>query len=586
VLAIVGLSVLGVVGMAMLFKTIQLRGGGSVVARMLGGRLVSHSTQDQLERRLLNVVEEMAIASGSPVPDVFVLEKETGLNAFAAGWGQQDAAIAVTRGLLEKLDRDELQGVIAHEFSHVFHGDMRLNIRLMGVLFGIVCIATVGEILLHSMGRGRRSGGKNNGAHLALFGLALVIIGWIGVFFAGLIKAAVSRQREYLADASAVAYTRNPLGIGMALVHIGGLGSGVKNAHAREASHLFFANGIKSRIGSLGATHPPINQRVERVLPGFLEELLTSASPVEAARNIAPPPGASGFAGAAQQAAVTGPPIRPATGIAAASVAGLVGHIDNDHVQHAREMIAELPLDVLAAAHDPVRVQALLYALLIDGHPGTASAQEAILDHCEETVGQEARTLATAVRELPPTSRLPLLEMMVPALRRLPEPATTALQQQTEALARADDVISPFEFALLKTVRRHTRRNGARPRKRRRRASLAALAPDAELVLSVLAHENGEQAEAAFAQGAKALTGTAGLRLRPRSECRLEQLDDALDRLAELSPLGKRILLTACANAAGADGIVQPAEGELLRAFAEHWECPMPPVWSHEGKKS
>ena len=225
---------LGVVLLATLWKTAQLRSGGAAVAEMLGGTPVDLTPHDPHHQLLRNLVEEMAIASGLPVPAIYVLEGESGINAFAAGWSPGDAAIAVTRGCLEQLDRDELQGVIAHEFSHVFHGDMRLNIRLLGVLFGIVCIATIGRILLRAT---PRSGNRKDGAAgIAVFGLTLVVLGWLGVLFAHLIQAAVSRQREFLADASAVQYTRNPHGIGMALAKIGGLSARLDNPHADEAS--------------------------------------------------------------------------------------------------------------------------------------------------------------------------------------------------------------------------------------------------------------------------------------------------------------------------------------------------------------
>ncbi|MCA8949158.1 MAG: M48 family metallopeptidase, partial [Planctomycetes bacterium] len=296
-LVVVTGGVVAVVVIAMLYKTNQLSQGGGTVAQMLGGRRVEPGSGDLQERTLHNVVEEMAIASGIPVPEVYVLDGERGLNAFAAGWGTRDAAITVTRGLLEQLDRDELQGVVAHEFSHVFHGDMRLNIRLMGVLFGIVCLTTIGRIMLHSM-----RGNRKNGGGFVVFGLALIVIGWLGVLFARLIQAAVSRQREFLADSSAVQYTRNPRGIGLALAKIGGLGAVIENAHAEEASHMMFADGVKRFLGGAFATHPPIKDRVVRLLPA-VAGALAKGTPMVNAVDAAAPPSApadaavAGFAG-------------------------------------------------------------------------------------------------------------------------------------------------------------------------------------------------------------------------------------------------------------------------------------------------
>ena len=232
---------------------------------MLGGRLVNPAQPDPDERKLLNVVEEMAIASGIPVPQVYVLPEEKGINAFAAGHSTSDAVVAVTQGALRLLTRDELQGVIGHEFSHILNGDMRLNLRLMGLIFGILCLAVIGRVLLHV-----RGGGKDKNP-LPLLGLVLVLMGWVGVFFGRLIQAAVSRQREFLADASAVQFTRNPAGLAGALKKIGGLsyGSKLKNAHAGEASHMFFGNGMGGSFLGLMETHPPLAERILALEPDF-----------------------------------------------------------------------------------------------------------------------------------------------------------------------------------------------------------------------------------------------------------------------------------------------------------------------------
>lgn len=259
VMLLISLLTGGLIGMASLIRSQKLKAGGSVVARQLGGTPVEPETRDPLKRRLRNVVEEIAIASGVPVPDIYVLEEESGINAFAAGYSTSDAAVAVTRGTLETLNRDELQGVIAHEFSHIHNGDMRLNIRLMGILFGILALTIVGRILMYSGhgGRGRKGGGG-----VVFAGLAIMLIGYIGVFFGRWIKASVSRQREYLADASAVQFTRQPQGIGGALKKIAAAQAGSKlEADTEEVGHMLFASGLASRMM---ATHPPIIEQIGR----------------------------------------------------------------------------------------------------------------------------------------------------------------------------------------------------------------------------------------------------------------------------------------------------------------------------------
>jgi Zn-dependent protease with chaperone function len=257
-----------VVGGASAFKVAQLRSGGQAVALMMGGKEIPGTTTDARQKRLLNVVEEMALAAGVPVPPVYVLE-EPGINAFAAGYAPGDAVVAVSQGCLNYLSRDELQGVVAHEFSHVLNGDMRLNIRLIGLIFGIMALSIIGRILMFTSG-GRSSGRNNSRGGLMLLGLGVLVLGLVGAFFGRLIMAAVSRQREYLADASAVQFTRNPDGIGGALKKIGGLaeGSRIDNPQAAEAGHMFFANAFAGGgFAGLLATHPPLIERIRRLDP-------------------------------------------------------------------------------------------------------------------------------------------------------------------------------------------------------------------------------------------------------------------------------------------------------------------------------
>src|SRR6202789_2648434 len=264
----VALGTIAIILIGSSYKTMALAAGGSAVSEMMGARLISSNTTDTDERKLLNVVEEMAIASGVPVPQVYVMDDEDGINAFAAGHKPGDATVTITRGCMKLLSRDELQGVIGHEFSHILNGDMRLNLRLMGTIFGILCLAIVGRVLLQAL----RGGRGKNGAPIALIGLILFVIGYIGVFFGRLIQAAVSRQREFLADASSVQFTRNPNGITGALKKIGGLGengSRLSHAHSEELSHMFFGNGISEAFIGLLETHPPLTDRIRAFDPNF-----------------------------------------------------------------------------------------------------------------------------------------------------------------------------------------------------------------------------------------------------------------------------------------------------------------------------
>ncbi|MFK7741290.1 MAG: M48 family metallopeptidase [Planctomycetota bacterium] len=586
--AVSGIVTVVVVG-ATLFKTAQLRGGGGKVATMLGGREVDPSTRDLKERVLLNVVEEMAIASGVPVPEIYVLDNEQAINAFAAGWAPSDAAVAVTRGSLDQFTREELQGVIAHEFSHVFHGDMRLNIRLMGTLFGIVCITVVGRMIMQSAyysGGHRRSNRDSNGGGVVFFGIALLAIGYVGVLFARMIQAAVSRQREYLADASAVQYTRNPRGIGMALARIGGIGGKLESAHAEEASHMMFAEGVSHMGGGL-ATHPPLEKRIERVLPGFLSKLQASPSPdmVEAAAATPMPAqfaeaGAAGFAGGAATSQPRSSAAIPASaGMAPDDLVQSVGDPQPEHVVRARQLLQDLPMTLSQAAHEPEGAEAVVYALLLDTDSAERSRQLDLLGSADAGVQMQTRDHAKDVTEMRRELRLPLFELSVPALRRLPEERRRALRQHARKLAMADNHVSPFEFALLQALDRHVRLPEDPVFRRGRPESLTQHAGHARTVLSVIAHAGApndpDEAAAAFARGQQALQLPADS-IVPASQATARELEPAVAGLAKVSPFGKRNLITACAQVAAHDGRLDPDEVDLVRALAELWDCPVP----------
>ena len=371
-LQLVGIAVVGtlvVVGGGTLFKIAQLRGGGRVIADELGGRRLNPDTSIPAERQLLNVVEEMAIASGTPAPPVYLLDEEEGINAFAAGFTINDAVIGVTRGAVERLPRDELQGVIAHEFSHILNGDMCLNIRLIGLLNGILIIGILGYFMFRvsafSSYRQRRSSRDSSPLALLALGAGLMVVGFLGTFFGNLIKAGVSRQREFLADASAVQFTRQPAGIAGALKRIGGVlnGSTVQSPNAPEASHMFFGQAT-SGLSGLFATHPPLAERIRQLEPSWNGQFAEGVPRTGSAS--APHPSAAGVAGLAGAEAVNGG--------AAQSVTSAVDHIgqpNTAHLHYAAELLDELPTAIVDASREPYGARALIYALQIDYHQNT-----------------------------------------------------------------------------------------------------------------------------------------------------------------------------------------------------------------------
>lgn len=569
-----------------LFKTMQLSSGGSAVAESMGGRLLDSNTNDPHERKLLNVVEEMAIASGVPVPKVYVMDEEQGINAFAAGHDINDAAIGVTRGCITALKRDELQGVIGHEFSHILNGDMRINLRLMGIIFGIVCLTVIGRILLRVRGNNRD---KNP---LPLLGIVLLILGWVGFIFGQLIQAAVSRQREFLADASAVQFTRNPEGLSGALQKIGAAhyGSQIENEHAAEASHMFFGNSKKSSLFNAFATHPPLEERIRAINPQWDGTFPQPAGEVDEddsvakkpARRSAMPPIIPGFptgaAGLAGAAAV----------IQAASVMPNMGNPTPLHLRYAVEFRESLPENIRDAARQPQGACALLYALLLsDDESMRATQLQELANRAGSATHEQIVALWPEVSTIGQRARLPLVNLALPALRQLRPDEFKKFTDTLNWLIESDDQIVLFEFVLQKIIRRQIEPHftGARP-PATQFYTIKPLAPDCELLLSALAHTgqtDPDEIAKAFQAGAPyARTAGIPLTLRSREECGLNEINDSLDRLGLAVPQIKKNLFEACVRVVGADGVIQENEAELLRGIAETLDCPLPPFVTTE----
>lgn len=571
-----------VVGGGSLYRIAQLRGGGRVVAEELGGRLVNGSTSDPVERRLLHVVEEMAIASGTSTPPVYVMDDEAGINAFAAGFAPQDAVIGVTRGAAVRLDRDELQGVIAHEFSHILNGDMRLNIRLMGVLHGIFLIGMIGYFVLRTSfytGGGRSRDSKGALPFLAL-GAGLAVVGFAGTFFGNLIKAAVSRQREFLADASAVQFTRQPDGIAGALKKIGGLaaGSKVENPNAPQASHMFFGRAT-SGLSAMFSTHPPLGERIRRIDPSWDGEFPQLPKAGDGAPGAAAAPGAVGFADAAGFAGAEG----ETSAVPDLSDAVIqVGRPTPAHVEYAAELIHRLPAPVVAAAHEPHGARAVVYALLLDPAPEPRSSQlrhlEAAADH---GVYEETLKLVPQVERLGRRMRLPLVEIALPALRVLSPRQYRRFQENLVELVEADNVIDLFEWSLQRILLRDMQAASGRSGPTRvRHRSTAAAASSLAVLMSVLAYVGNRErraAEGSFAVGWRVLS-LPERSLLPHEECGFTALDAALVELDRAAPQVKKRTLDAAVACITADRRVTVDEAELLRVVSASLSCPMPPI--------
>jgi Zn-dependent protease with chaperone function len=581
--AVVGSSivVLGIICGASLFKTLSLRAGGSAVARSLGGTRIERATSDIALKRLHNVVEEMSIASGVTMPEVYILEHEDGINAFAAGNSPADAAIAVTRGAATRLKREELQGVIAHEFSHILNGDMRLNVRLLGWTFGLLAVAIVARVVLQSTpGSGGRSRKDGAGA-LMIAALAAMVLGYIGVFFGRLLQAAVSRHRERLADASAVQFTRNPVGLSGALLKIAGASAGSRlvTPEAEEVAHMLFAAGLPR----LFATHPPIEERLKALDPSFrASELPTLAA--EAARDserqraadAASPPGAGP---GVNINAFTPASDRSIRGHAAFDIAALAGTVANENVRYAENARLAIPEGLRDFVDSADHARALMLVVLTSKIPDVQAEQRRIL---EAAYGVEFASRVFGMQaladSLAPALRLPAVQQLFPALRRLSLAERQRLRDVVAKLANADARIDVFECCLTLLLASNLDDLEAGPM--HGSGSLMQEIPSIHALFAILAAQgtgDDTRARRAYEAGISVVLPEH----RPAFEQIAEwpkALAEALARLATLRPFAKKVLIEGLVRCIAHDQKLSVEEGELLRTVCSALHCPLPPI--------
>ena len=567
---VISFGVIGsVVLVASVIKTMTMAsGGGRAVARSLGGHPVDPGTDKFYERRLLNVIEEMAIASGMPAPAVYVLHGEMGINAFAAGYSFNDAVVGVTKGTMQLLSREELEGVIAHEMSHIVNGDMRLNMRLVGIIFGITMLAELGYFMLRSAGHSRS---KESGP-VMLGGVALMIIGYSGAFFGSIIKASISRTREFLADASAVQYTRNREGLATALQKVGGFahGSFLESPKAQEASHMMFGRAVSSSLSGMFSTHPPLEKRIRKLAPRWDGTYIVPepVQPDHTSENSKP--------NTTQQTA------------AAMSLAGaaVVSHSLNSigkpvagHRRHAAALLDKLPVRLVCACRQTNDFPAIAMALLLSDDPKELAIQvECIRKKFDQTMVARTLELQEDLSKCGVEDQLPVLEL---ALSRVAELTMVQRKQMLSALyriSRADGRTSPLEWSLITIISHYCDKASEGIVIPRRFHSLQPVRDEVILVVSALVAMSGMDA----AQRKICFDQTLGclnfLDIQMQGKMSYSHLQHALKRLNLLCPEAKQELLTACCACVEFDGQVVPAEAQALRAMALVMECPMPPV--------
>lgn len=569
---------------ASLFKTLALRSGGASVARSLGGTRVDRGTNDIALKRLYNIVEEMAIASGVTMPEIYVLEDEDGINAFAAGNSPADAAIAVTRGAATRLRREELQAVVAHEFSHVLNGDSRLYMRLLGLTFGLLAIATVARLALQFSPRGGRDDKKGGAAAIMLAALAIMALGYVGVFFGRLLQAAVSRHREKLADASAVQFTRNPQGLTGALLKIAGTqeGSHLRSPGAENVAHMLFAPGLDR----LMRTHPTLEERLHELdrnfrvqdLPRLAQEAARDAERLRAAD--------AAFGAAAQQATKPeehnpfGALARPlGLALGAGALTDQVGGLDTEHLQYAANARLAIPPELREFPDSADHARALVLSLLVSRAPAVRERQHAILERAYGAPVADQVMASPHAGALPAGLRLPVVQQLFPVLRRLARAEREQLRVVVGELASADEHIDVFECCLSLTMAASLgdELEAASPHGDAMLLDEAAAVRALFAILARHGSDDAAQIDAAYSAGlSAALPGATG---KPAViDAWPLALGNALERLTELQPIEKKRLIEGLVRCVAHDGKLSVEEGELLRTVCAVLNCPLPPL--------
>ncbi len=574
-LVTVAFVVIGIVLVGTWVRSLQLKGGGKSVAESLEAKLIHPNTTDLDQRRVLNVVEEMAIASGIPVPPVYMIEDDS-INAFAAGFHQKDAVIGVTRGCVKLLNRDELQGVMAHEFSHILHGDMRLNIRLVSWLYGIILIGLIGGFVFRGAAYGSmaRRRDKDSGVPVALIiGIGMMIVGYAGSFFGGLIRSAVSRQREYLADASAVQYTRNPRGIAGALKKIGAnaYGSQIRSAKASEFSHMFFGSALNSKLGALGATHPPLPDRIKRIDPNWNGEFPSlDSKTIETEKRKSD--SRSHKQNLSHLFATTNVAISKQKAFKSLNESG---EIRDEHIDDAKLMLQELDSSLYQLSHEPFFARVIVYAMLLSRDSKIQDIQKHILGTKLLELKQSTE-IFSKVQSLDLKLFIPLLELLLPALKELSQSQYQEFKKTLQELIKADNKISLFEWSLYNIVEKNI--EGIKYSSKS--YTLSSCKKEIELLISTLAYsgQSGDNADRAYQKAYATLNLNTKSKLLKEEDLSFKELDIALNKLAHLKPMQKLTLMKAMIECVSFDDIINQTEYQLLKAIADSIDVVLPPI--------
>lgn len=596
VMIIFGAVIVAMILGCTLYKIYTLKGGGRVVAKMLGAKNINpHSSKELNEKKLYNIVEEMAIASGIPVPGVFVMNEENGINALAAGHEPGDAIVAVTQGSLDSFTRDEMQGVVAHEFSHILNGDMRLNLYLIGVLHGIVAIGSVGRFMMRSLRSRRRSYSRSRSdskgaAYVFLTGLVIFVVGSVGVFFGKIIKSAICRQREYLADASAVQFTRNPLGISNVLKKIGSRErlSYIYSKNSEICGHMFIADSIVRSWFSAFATHPPVAKRIKRIEPGWdgkyisIDRKKIKAQQIEEAKKKQEKKTALN---AAHQSALEKAKF---TALTASTIVKDVGTIKSENIQQAERFLKDMPKELEKNLRTPHGACAAVCLMLFQKDKPILEKQAQIIEQKLPDKSKELfKTLIPYAEKIKPHQRIPIIDMSLTALHELSLDEYNRFKSILHDLMQADQKIDLFEYCLYQIVVRHLEPHFKKTsRSPIRYYTVNVVRTEvSELLshLSILGHNDFNEASQAFENAVQVFGKKTKIQFMPAEDFKLEKIDKALKRLKEAGPQLKKLIVTACANCIMYDKKITAEEYELLRAVCDNMGCPMPALSLSKG---
>lgn len=583
----ISFGTLAIIGIGSLTRYLQLRDGGHVIADAVRARRVDPDTTDAQERMLLNIVEEMALASGTPAPTTYVMDNEPGINAFVAGFEPTEAVLVVTKGALDAFNRDQMQGVIGHEYSHILNGDMRMNVQLYAILSGILLLGRFGEFLLRSTGLGRNRRRDNKGVGLmialVLIALALMVIGYLGLFFGRLIKAAISRQRELLADASSVQFTRNPQGLAEALLKIRNAADGslLANAHAEDMSHMCFSLPVKMHFSALLATHPPLDERIAAIDPSMMAR---DRARSRLAQNSTHQTAAAAMASTAQLA----PPMAASTDSAMLSLVPItetlttrIGQLTQTQLAHGTRLHDSIPESIRNLLRTAAGARLVTYGIALAGSDARheADAIRVVAAGDSDSLANRLKVAMPELRRLGTRLHLPCHDLALPALRPMSDYQKRSFLSVLEQLIHLDQRITLREYLTLSLMRKHLSPGAGAARPVRHRSYSSVVGP-VNVVISMLCHASGCQDTECTDLHARVMRGFAVdiPLLLPMKALTAIQLHEALTELADLSPLLKKPLLDACLDCINHDGKLQVAELELLRAVGEALDCPVPPL--------